>query len=382
MNLSVFGSAMRAFPQFFHPFPARAAKESRPGMAEIAQKKDQNEERKENVADSWTQCGQREEEIAENAATQQGNEIENRLSNRQLAEDFVYRGYCQHEKHPDRAQKEAQDERKPERVERGVVVIEHPSFWHIMLDSCIEKGGKRQRDEQIGGVGREDVAKEENVGFPLAKHLPEQDYQRNEEDNQEDAEVANAEEMDELRDGIVGHNALLKVALMCPAHCELVASEFHPNAIHRIFWNDKCLSHNKLVVVIDRQLLAQCIDREVVEWLTALQGKAVHAEFEVVPDLVERGIFLPIVAGREEKDGSHQNSPKGGFMDFRFTHYSIMPVQGPALSSRTSCSRTRGGIAFHPPAQGRAGLSIPHFLFSHFPSCIVPKRGGGRSGRA
>ena len=69
-------------------------------MAEIAQQQNQDEEREENVADARTQCGQREEQIAENAATQQGDEIENRFGYGQLAEDFVYCGYGQHEKHP------------------------------------------------------------------------------------------------------------------------------------------------------------------------------------------------------------------------------------------------------------------------------------------
>lgn len=40
-----------------------------------------------------------------------------------------------------------------------------------MLDACIEQGGGGKRDEQVGGVGRENVAKEEDMGLLSAEYL-------------------------------------------------------------------------------------------------------------------------------------------------------------------------------------------------------------------
>ena len=137
----------------------------------------------------------------------------------------------QYEKHPDGAQEEAQDKRKAEGVERGVVVVEHPRLGHIVLDAGIEQGGGGQGDEQEGGVGREDVAQEEDVRLPAAEELPEQSGQREDNEDGEEPRVAHAEEVDELRDGVVGHDALQEVALVCPPHRVLVVCQLHPDAV-------------------------------------------------------------------------------------------------------------------------------------------------------
>ena len=109
-------------------------------MAEISQEKYENEECEENVTDSRTQRGQSEEQIAENAAPQQGKQVEKGFACGKEAENFLNRSQSQHQKHPNGAQEEAQDEGKAEGIERGMIVVEHPSFGHIMLDSGIEKG--------------------------------------------------------------------------------------------------------------------------------------------------------------------------------------------------------------------------------------------------
>lgn len=113
--------------------------------------------------------------------------------------------------------------------------------------------------------------------------------------------MTNAEEMNEPGNRVVWNNALNEVTLMRPTHRELVSSQLHPNTVDGVFWNDKRLSHNKLVVIIDAQMLASGIDRKVVKGLTALQGKTVGRKHKVVANLVKRGILLAVITGGEEK---------------------------------------------------------------------------------
>ena len=69
--------------------------------------KHNNKEGKQHVAGTGTECSQCEDQIAENAAAEQGEQIERRFSGWKQSIDFPYRGNRQYQKHPDRAQKEA-----------------------------------------------------------------------------------------------------------------------------------------------------------------------------------------------------------------------------------------------------------------------------------
>ena len=51
---------------------------------------------------------------------------------------------------------------------------------------------------------------------------------------------------------------------MRPAHRELVAGEFHPDAVHRILRNDEHFGHDKGVAVVNADLLACRIDGHIV----------------------------------------------------------------------------------------------------------------------
>ena len=159
-------------------------------------------------------------------------------------------------------------------------------------------------------------------------YLVKQCRQRNGEEDAEKPKMADAEEVDELRNWVVWHHTLDEVVLMHPTHRELVASQLHPHTVNRVFGNDKCLSYNELVVSIYAQLLASGIYREVVKGLAALQMKAVGREHEVVAHLIKRRIFLAVIARGEEKDGSHQTSPKGGFMNVASTHFELCLIWG------------------------------------------------------
>ena len=113
--------------------------------------------------------------------------------------------------------------------------------------------------------------------------------------------MALAEDVDEQRDGVVGHYALEEIALVDPSHRVLVAGKLHPDAVHGVFGDDNRLSHHEWISATDTGLFAQRVDGQVVEWLTALQREAVHTKLEVVAHLVECGLFLPIVAGGEQQ---------------------------------------------------------------------------------
>jgi hypothetical protein len=244
-------------------------------MTKITQEEDEDKECKEEITCPGTQGGKGEEEVAEDAATKQGKQIEQGFCGRKLAANLVDSGNGKHQKYPDGAEEQAQDKREVEGVERGVIVIEYPRLRHIMLDACIEKGGSCEGDEQVGGVGREDVAKEEDMGFPWAEYLIEQGKQGDGEENAEKPQVPNAEEVNEARNGVVGHNVSDEVPLVRPSHRVLVASQLHPDAVHGVLGNDERFSHHKGVAIIDMQLLAERVNRQVMKRLTALQGKTV-----------------------------------------------------------------------------------------------------------
>ena len=127
--------------------------------------------------------------------------------------------------------------------------------------------------------------------------------------------MTDAEKVDELRNGVVGYHTRDEVSLMNPSHCELVASQLHPDAVNRILGNDERLGHNEWFVVVNAQLLASGIDGEIVKGLAALQMEAVGRKHKVVPSHIKRRILLAVITGGEEKDGPHQTSAKGGFMN-------------------------------------------------------------------
>ena len=54
-----------------------------------------------------------------------------------------------------------------------------------MLDAGIEQGGCGKRDEQVSGVGREYVAKKEDMRLPSAEYLIKECGKRNGEENAE-----------------------------------------------------------------------------------------------------------------------------------------------------------------------------------------------------
>ena len=143
-----------------------------------------------------------------------------------------------------------------EGIERGVIVVVSPRFGHIVLDAGIEKGCDGKDEKQGCGIGREDVAKEEDVGTFAAERLPKQCHERKGEEDGKGSQMGVAEDVDGAGDGVVGHYARKEVALVRPAHRKLVASEFHPNAIHGILWDDERLGHYQRVATINAGLLA------------------------------------------------------------------------------------------------------------------------------
>jgi len=88
--------------------------------------------------------------------------------------------------------------------------------------------------------------------------------------------MPDAEEVDELRDWVVGHDALQEIALVRPSHSKLVSGQLHPDAIYGILWNDEYLSYSQGIAHIDFHLLAGRIDGQVVERLVALKRQAVN----------------------------------------------------------------------------------------------------------
>ena len=67
-------------------------------MAEIAQEEDEDEECIEDVAGSRTEGSQGEEQIAEDAAAEKGQQIHEAFPRGNLPEDFIYCGNSQDQK--------------------------------------------------------------------------------------------------------------------------------------------------------------------------------------------------------------------------------------------------------------------------------------------
>ena len=100
--------------------------------------------------------------------------------------------------------------------------------------------------------------------------------------------MANAKEMNESGNRVVRNHAFREVVLMSPAHSKLVSSQFHPNTIYGVFWNDGRFCYHQRVAIINGQMLTKCVDWLVMEGFVALQLQAVHAKFEVVANLIKR----------------------------------------------------------------------------------------------
>ena len=75
-------------------------------------------------------------------------------------------------------------------------------------------------------------------------------------------DVLVGEEVEALRDGVVGNHRLEKGGFMNPTLSKLVASHLHPYAVDGVFGNDFELSHHKWVVAIDHKGVGSLGDYE------------------------------------------------------------------------------------------------------------------------
>ncbi len=107
-------------------------------MAIVAQQQCEGKENKEDASENRAKCRRCEEQIRQNAASEQGSEIENRFCKGQLAPHFVDGGKREDDKHPDRAKEETQNGRQFEGVKGGVIVVEHPRLGDVVLNAGIE----------------------------------------------------------------------------------------------------------------------------------------------------------------------------------------------------------------------------------------------------
>lgn len=107
-------------------------------MAVMTQQKRESKENKEGASEDRAECCQSEEQIRQDAASEQGCEIEDCFGRGQLASHFVDGGKREDDKHPDRTKEKTQNGRQLERVESRVIVIKHPCLRDAALYAGIE----------------------------------------------------------------------------------------------------------------------------------------------------------------------------------------------------------------------------------------------------
>ncbi len=178
--------------------------------------------------------GQYEEEIAEDAAHRQPQQIEQGDRRRQLPEQVVEHRQQHHDKQPDARQKHRQDQWHAQGRKRGIEVEMFPRLGHEDLHRLVHRGAERHQQAEQQRIDAVDIIKVDHLQL-LAAEQPEQPYAREQgEDNDEIRSMRVAEQVDELRDAVRRHEGALHLPLTDPSLHLLRVGQFHPYTVHAV----------------------------------------------------------------------------------------------------------------------------------------------------
>lgn len=318
---------------------------------------------------------QREEEVEHHAHASQPGHVGGDVGPVEAPPHVVEHGQGRDAHEPHARHEDRQDEREAEGVERGVIVEFHPRFGHEVLQAAVERGGSRDGQAEQGGIEAADVVEVDDVQVAPAGGLDEEKGHHEHHDAEGQARAAAAERVDELRDGVVGHGGLGQAALAGPAHRGLVACQFEPDAVRRVFRHEGYVGHDDLVATphdgrVGPRVEARCARP------AGHEGQGVGGDFEVevgpvvvVSDeggRVEAAVaYGPAVVGRRRgvvAGGGHERRDHEGEEGLNVAHGRASGSGGNRNSGGSAVRRAGGARGVRARGRGR--------------------RGAGRSGRA
>ena len=198
-----------------------------------------------------------EDDIVDGTDGSEPGQIEYGLGGGQMVTHIVDGSQCDDDDGPHGTDEDAQMEWQGKGVERGMVVEMAPRLGPKHLDGSIEGGRHGDKDAKCRRIVGVDVVE---VDYRcLATHEPPHGIgaAHYNAEGQEDEQVSVGEDVDELRDGIVGRDAFQQLALANPALCDLIAGYLDPNGVDGIggnylyFGNDDALAPNDIHGVED-----------------------------------------------------------------------------------------------------------------------------------
>ena len=125
-----------------------------------------------------------------------------------------------------------------------------PELRRKKLDGGVECCRACYDDAKQGGVDGVDVVEMYDIRF-LLEHFPQQvTGSEKAYDNQKDDEVRVGEGRDELRDGVVGHDAWQHRLLMCPSEGRGVIGKLYPHRVDGVGGYNLDISHCDMISFI------------------------------------------------------------------------------------------------------------------------------------
>lgn len=165
-------------------------------------------------------------------------EIEHGLAPRQTVVYHVYDGHRKNKYRPHGTEKDRQQRRHREGIERGVVIEMPPSIRGKELDACIECGGSGHGECEQSRIETVDIVDMNEVGIATQQGAYKIGGSDDADNNEEDEQVCVGERRDKLRDGVVGYYGGQQSRLLRPTKRVLVFGKLYPYGIRLVVGHD------------------------------------------------------------------------------------------------------------------------------------------------
>ena len=157
--------------------------------------------------------GQDEEEVAEDAARHQPQQIENGGGRSELAEQIVEHGQRDDNKQPDAQQKNRKDERHLERRKGGIKVEMLPGIGDKHLHRLVNRSTERHQQTEEKRIDAVDIIEVNHLQLLLHESTEQVGPDKEGENDDEIRSVSIAEKVDKLRNTIGGHEGAHQITV-------------------------------------------------------------------------------------------------------------------------------------------------------------------------
>ncbi len=171
---------------------------------------------KEDVTDIYLR-GQYKEEIAEDAARCQTQQIEHSCSRRKLAEQIIEHCQQHNDEQPDAQQEDRENKRHFKRRKRGIKVEVFPRFGHKDLYRLVQCSAECHQQAEQQRVHAVNVIEINHLQLFLAEQAKHPGPHKQSENDNEIRSMRITEQVNELGDAICRHKSLHHLPLTNPA---------------------------------------------------------------------------------------------------------------------------------------------------------------------